>query len=52
LAIAVAVAATLALCGGGVAWWSLHGRARFSRPAIFGWTLLFATFVVGVWMVG
>jgi cation:H+ antiporter len=49
---AALLAATLALCGGGVAWWSLHGRARFSSPAIFGWALLFATFVVGVWMVG
>jgi cation:H+ antiporter len=49
---AALLAATLALCGGGVAWWSLHGRARFSSPAIFGWALLFTTFVVGVWMVG
>jgi cation:H+ antiporter len=46
------LAATLALCGGGIAMWSLHVRGRFSSPAIVGWTLLFSVFVVGVWMVG
>lgn len=46
------LAAALALCGGGVAWWSLHVRSRFSSPAIAGWALLFSTFVVGVWVVG
>ena len=46
------LAATLALCGGGVAWWSLYRRARFSSPAIVGWALLFTTFVAGVWLVG
>jgi cation:H+ antiporter len=46
------LAAALALCGGGVAWWSLHARARFSSSAIVGWALLFTTFVVSVWAVG
>jgi cation:H+ antiporter len=45
------LASTLALCGGGVAMWSLQVRGRFSSPAIVGWALLFSTFVVGVWAV-
>jgi cation:H+ antiporter len=46
------LAAMLAIFGGAVAMWSLHVRRRFSTPAIVGWTLLFSTFVVGVWVVG
>jgi cation:H+ antiporter len=45
------LAATLALCGGAVAMWSLQVRGRFSSSAIVGWALLFSTFVVGVWTV-
>jgi cation:H+ antiporter len=46
------LAAALALGGGGVAWWSLHARARFTNPAIVGWALLYSIFVASIWMVG
>jgi cation:H+ antiporter len=42
------LASALALVGGTVALFSLHIRARFSRPTIVAWTVLFAAFVVAV----
>jgi cation:H+ antiporter len=42
------LACALALSGGALALFSLHVRARFTRPTIVAWTGLFATFVVAV----
>ena len=42
------LACALALSGGALALFSLHVRARFSRPTIVAWAGLFATFVVAV----
>ena len=39
-------ACALALAGGALAVFSLHIRARFSRPAIAAWTALYAAFIV------
>jgi cation:H+ antiporter len=46
------LAGSLAVAGGLVAYWSLHGRGRFTSAAILAWVGLFTAFALSLWLLG